>query len=133
MNQRAWSCAALLSVVSFALPSSPTDAQVGAGTPADDNGWHWEFSLPVWAPAIDGTMSFNGIPEQKVKASLRDIVENLDFALIGQVEVRRNRLGFASNLLYMSLEADVPTSGPILGQANPRANVKALIVVSFGF
>lgn len=133
MNQRAWSCAALLSVGTFALSSSRSDAQVAAGTPADDNGWQWEFSLPVWAPAIDGTMSFSGIPEQKVKASFGDIVENLDFALIGQVEMRRNRLGFASDVLYMSLEADVLASGPILGQTNPRANVKELIIESFGF
>jgi hypothetical protein len=110
----------------------PVNGQVAAGT-ANDNQWHWDLSLPAWAPAIDGRLSFSGIPDQKVKASFNDIVKNLDFALIGQVELRRNRLGFASDLLYMSLEADVPTSGPILGQTNPRANIKALIIEGFGF
>jgi hypothetical protein len=130
--QNFWIGAAFLSFIVSAMPVGSANAQVAAGT-ANDNHWHWEISLPALAPSIDGTVSFSGIPPQKVKASISDIVKNLNFALIGQVEARRNRFGFGSSLLYMSLEADVPTNGPILGQTNPRANVKALIADGFGF
>src|SRR5205823_7248531 len=126
MNQRA-RAVAFLSVFVGSVSAAAADAQVAAGT-SHDNQWHWDLSLPAWAPAIDGTMSFSGIPPQHVKASISDIVKNLNFALIGQAEARRNHIGLGTNVLYMSLEAAVPTSGPILGQTNPRANVKALIV-----
>jgi len=131
MNRKPWLGAVLLCVLVISAAGA-ADSQVIAGT-ANDNQWHWDLSLPAWAPAIDGTISFSGIPPQHVKASISDIVKNLDFALIGHVEARRNRLGLGGDVLYMSLEADVPTSGPILGQTNPRANVKALIVEGFGF
>jgi hypothetical protein len=130
LTQKFLVCAAF--VLDAAISAGPASAQVAAGT-ANDNQWHWDLSLPAWAPAIDGTISFSGIPPQHVKASISDIVKNLNFAVIGQVEARRNQFGFGSSLLYMSLEADVPTSGPILGQTNPRANVKALIADGFGF
>ncbi|MFL5479244.1 MAG: hypothetical protein ACJ8AF_04135 [Gemmatimonadaceae bacterium] len=130
--QNLWVSAAFLFVLVAAVSAPRANGQMAAGT-ANDNQWHWDLSLPAWGPAIDGTISFSGIPPQKVEASLSDIVKNLNFALIGQAEGRRNHLGFGSNLLYMSLEADVPTSGPILGQTNPRANVKALIAEGFGF
>jgi hypothetical protein len=119
-------------VIAAVSAAAAANAQVAAGT-ENDGQWHWDLSLPAWGPAIDGTISFAGIPPQKVHAPLSDILHNLNFALIGQVEGRRNRLGFSSSLLYMSLEADVPTSGPILGQTNPRANIKALIVDGVGF
>ena len=121
-----------LAVLIAGLSAVSASAQVLAGTD-HDNRWHWDLSLPAWAPAMDGVVSFKGIPDQKVKASFNDIVKNLDFAFIGHVEARRNQLGFATDLLYMSLEAKVPTSGPILGQTNPRANIKALIIEGFGF
>jgi hypothetical protein len=127
-NVRSVTWAALL----LSISGASANAQVAAGT-AHDNQWHWDLSLPIWAPAIDGTMSFKGIPPQKVNAAFNDILHNLNFGLMGTVEARHNRLGLTGDVLYMSLEADVPTSGPILGQTNPRANIRALISEGFGF
>jgi len=128
LNQRSWLGVAFVTV----FIAGAAGAQVVAGT-ENDNNWHWDLSLPVWGPAIDGTVSFSGIPPQKVHSSFNDILHNLNFGLLGQVEARHNHLGLGANLLYMSLEADIPTSGPILGQTNPRANIKALINEAFGF
>lgn len=129
VNRRSWLGVAFLTVF---IAGASARAQVTAGTETD-NRWHWDLSLPVWGPAIDGTISFSGIPPQKVHAPFNPILHNLNFALVGQVEARHNGLGLANNLLYMSLEADVPTNGPLFGRTNPRANIKALIDEAFGF
>lgn len=124
--------ALLTAFLATCLPLAATKGQASAAT-ANDNLWHWDLSLPVWGPSIDGTVSFGGIPEQHIEAPFSPLIKYVNFALIGEVEVRRNRLGFGTDVLYAALEADVPTSGPILGQTNPRANVKELIVEGFGF
>lgn len=124
--------ALLTAFLATCLPLAETKGQASAAT-ANDNQWHWDLSLPVWGPSIDGTVSFGGIPEQHIEAPFSPLIKYVNFALIGEVEVRRNRLGFGTDVLYAALEADVPTSGPILGQTNPRANVKELIVEGFGF
>jgi len=122
----------LLVFLATCLPTTSTSGQVSAGTD-NDNRWHWDLSLPAWGTSIDGTVSFGGIAEQHIEAPFSDILKNVNLAFVGHVEARRNQFGFGTDVLYAALEADIPTSGPILGQTNPRANVKELIAEGFGF
>jgi hypothetical protein len=105
----------------------------GAAATAEDDHWHFEASLPLWAPGLDGTVSFKGIPPQPVTASFSDVISNFDIGLMGHFEARRNRFGFGADLLYLNLGADITTSGPILGQLDPQADLRQLTTEGFVF
>lgn len=65
----------------------------GAAAQPDDGKWQFSITPYLWAPNIDGTLSFN-IPSRAIASpnmgvGPNDYLENLDFALMISGEVRR--------------------------------------------
>jgi hypothetical protein len=79
-------------------PSRPTAAM--------DGQWHFNVAPYVWMPGINGEVSVADLPPVQVDASFSDILENLDMALQGRFEARKDRFGIAADFVWMNLGAE---------------------------
>jgi opacity protein-like surface antigen len=73
-----------------------------AQTPPED-GWRLEVTPYFWGSSLDGTVGVRGV-EADVEAEFEDIVENLDSAFMGTIELRRNRWALLFDSIYFKLE-----------------------------
>jgi hypothetical protein len=72
----------------------------------------WQFSLTpyLWALALDGDVTVKGV-KSSPSVSFKDILENLDYALMVEGEARKGRIGVYANAIYASLSDKDETSG----------------------
>lgn len=92
---------------------------------ADDANWHFGLAPYFWTAGIKGTVSFKGLPDQPVEESFGDIISNFDFGFASRFEGRKGRWGFATDLVYMNLGADIP-AGEVLGRLEPEVDLRQL-------
>jgi hypothetical protein len=69
-----------------------------------DSGWRVRTALYGWATMLEGDVTLRG-NTAPVDVGFDDIVENLDFAVTGVVEVGRGRWSFLADLFYAQLSA----------------------------
>lgn len=98
-------------------------AQTSAATVMDGR-WHFFAAPYLWASGLSGTVGVNGIVAVPVDLSFGDAMENLDFALLGRFEGRKDRVGFGLDVAYLNLGVDV--AGPLSGQLALGADVRSL-------
>ena len=115
-------CKLSLAVAVLAL-ASPLWAQTSPVTAMDDR-WHFAVAPYAWFAGVSGTF---GPFEAPVEASFSDIVKNLDIAVLGHLEARRNRVGVVVDINYLNLSANVPTEAPILGQLDLTADMQSFM------
>jgi opacity protein-like surface antigen len=97
-----------------------------ADSPAGSK-WEFEAILYLWAAGVDGTQTVRG-QQVAVDASFSDLVENLEGALMFQLEASKGRFGLLVNLEWMKLGDEVP--GPLGGTID--ADLESLFVVVGG-
>jgi hypothetical protein len=100
----------LASLPAFAGSTMPlTNSEVITTT--TDSGWNVRVASYGWFTAMNGdvTVAGNTAP---VDVKFTDIVDKIDFAFMGVVEVGRGKWSFASDLNYAKLGAD-NTVGPL--------------------
>lgn len=97
-------------------------AQGNAATAMDDN-WHFRLAPYIWGSSMKGTVGVSEVVEVPVDVSFGDALSQLDFGFLAVVEGRKNRLGFATDLAYMNLGADV--TGPVAGKIGLGADVRS--------
>jgi hypothetical protein len=117
--------AAAGTAIALLLLAVPLRAQTAA-TGADDDSWRFAVAPYFWATGLSGTASFKGIPEQPVDASFSDVISNFDIGFAGRFEGRKGRWGFATDLIYNNLGAQIPV-GEVLGQREPGIDLRQLI------
>jgi hypothetical protein len=89
-------CAVLAAaIVILVVPQAA--AQSGSG------GWDFAIAPYLWAAGMDGTLSIGQL-EQDVDVSFGDIIDNLDFALMGHFDMRNERWLVSSDLVFVDLE-----------------------------
>lgn len=91
-------------------------APVQAAEDPYDGNWHYTFTPYLWLPSLDGTLHFdlpNGSPN--VDASAGDILEKLNFALMGAGDVRRGNWSVFTDFIYMDLSSSNATVKSITG------------------
>jgi hypothetical protein len=92
--------------------------------------WDIHFSPYLWGSSLSGSVAtVPGIPETEIDASFSDILDNLDFGLMGALTARKGQYGLFGDLMYIKLSADAPTPGP--GYDSASAEVTNL-VLTFG-
>ena len=69
---------------------------------AQDAKWDFTGYLYLWGPALSGETTTGG----SIDISFSDILDNLDFALMGAVEARRGRFSIFADALYLDLSDD---------------------------
>ena len=110
----AWAVA----LVAAAVPSWAQSR--GRPTEAMDGAWHFTIAPYMWATGISGSASVANLPEVPVDVSFSDIISDLDFAALGYVEGRKDRFGFAFDVMYVNLGPPVETECPGDRPAGPR-------------
>jgi hypothetical protein len=76
---------------------------------ADD----WKFSVApyLWGAGIDGTMTVRGY-EADVDKSFEDILNDLDFGAMVNLQARRDRLGLYTDVLFLKVSATSDVANP---------------------
>jgi hypothetical protein len=82
-----------------------------AAAPADAPRWELSFAPYVWGMGIEGEVSADRVTAD-VDASFSDILDDLNFGLMGTLEARRGRLWFALDGIGSLLSDDVE-AGPV--------------------
>jgi hypothetical protein len=114
-------------VLTAALPSR---AQAGSPTAMDDD-WHFVLVPYFWFAGIDGNVTVRDRIEVPVEKSFSDVISDFDIGLLGHVEGRKRRLGFAFDVMYLNLGAPVASDAPVLGAVS--ADVRLLVTEGLGF
>lgn len=112
-------CAAL----ALGAATSPAAAQAA---PPDD-GWHFQFTPYFWAAGVKGTVGIRRLPDLEVDASFSDVIEKFDIGFLGRFEGRKNRWGFATDLVYLNLGAPLGENQPIVRIFEPEVDVRQLV------
>lgn len=86
---------ALTSVVASVL------AFTGTSAIADQNTWDFRAYLYLWAPELGGTT----VTGQSMTLSFSDLLDNLDFALMGALEANRGPLSLLGDFQYLDLSS----------------------------
>ena len=75
--------------------------QIHAQSPTSED-WNYAASLYLWGAGIQGKLA-NG---SEVDAGFSDILEQLDFAIMGSFEARRDRWALLGDAIYLDLSAE---------------------------
>jgi opacity protein-like surface antigen len=83
----------------------------GAASAAED-GLSYSITPYLWATAMKGDVQGGRLPETSVDMSFSDILDVLDFGFMTAVEVRKGRLGFLFDGIYMKVSDSAEATGP---------------------
>ena len=130
-------------VTAFAVSLAASAALVlGAAVPvqaqappnlAMDGQWHFVAAPYVWFAGINGDVSVKGLSEVPIDESFSDIFENFHFGALAHFEGRKDRWGFATDVMYLDLHAAVASGVPALSRADLEATVKSFTSEGLGF
>jgi hypothetical protein len=73
--------------------------------------WQVGGAAYLWAPSLKGTVGIGELPPVDVDASFLDLLENLDIAFMAVGEVRYDRFGIFTDIMYTKLTVD--GTGPL--------------------
>ena len=110
-------CASLAIVAMVLVPPSNALAQQSAG---EANGWQFGASIYGWFPDVSGKTAFSPEgSESEFTINVEDVLENLEFVLMGSFDMRKGSLGLFTDVIYM----DVGGSGSasVDGSIGPTA------------
>jgi len=103
-------------VLTFAI-STPLVAQTAPNTPSEqlsfrNDKWHASISPYLWMAGMNGTVGFGG-HEVRIDQSFGDILGNLKFGVMALSEVRRGRIAFLMDVMYIRLsdQTAIPIEG----------------------
>ncbi len=102
------------SALALAAIATMAEAADVAPPPEAPSGWEFEVAPYGWLAGLNGQAAQFGLPEQDVDITIRQVLENLDVALMGLVQVRNERFSAFSDLVYGKLSAEIGTPHGIL-------------------
>ena len=92
-----------------------------------DGQWHFAVAPYVWFAGLNGDVSVRGLPDVPIDESFSDIWESFHFGFLAHFEGRKDRWGFATDIMYMrDLRSPVAAGAAILGQLGLEAIVKSV-------
>jgi opacity protein-like surface antigen len=76
----------------------------------------WEVAVTpyLWASGMKGDTQAGRLPKTSVDMKFSDIMDTLDFGLMGQLEARKNRWGIFVDAIYMKLSDTAESNGQVL-------------------
>jgi len=101
-------------IITAAVLFSAIPATAGTSVPTltdmqpvgtSDSGWQIRAALYGWATALEGDVTLRGF-NAPVDVPFEDVLEKLDFAFMGAVEIGRGRWSFLADLFYAEISAD---------------------------
>jgi opacity protein-like surface antigen len=102
--------------------------QVLAQPKAEAGGWQYELTPYLWAAGMKGDVRVGTLPTVSPDVSFSDILDVLDFGLMGTFEARKGRWGFLLDGIYMKLSTSAVATrtgpGPVGATLTANANLK---------
>jgi hypothetical protein len=98
-----------------------------------DGQWHFIVAPYVWFTGMKGDVSVKGIKDVPIDKSFSDVISDFHFGVLGHFEGRKDRIGFATDLMYINLHVPVATNAPILGQLGLDTTIKQITFEGLGF
>lgn len=98
------SCLVMLAVAVVILVAPQVTAQ------GSSSEWEYAIAPYLWAAGMDGTMTI-GDNEADIDVSFSDIIDNLDFALMGHFYMRNERWVVSSDLIFVDVEQEEDITG----------------------
>lgn len=116
----------LMLLAALLTPCGNTVA-IAQGAAQQTGGWQYEFTPYFWGSGMKGHVQGGSLPNITVDASFSDILDVLDFGLMGAFEARKDRWVVLLDAIYMKLSAGGAASrtgpGPIGATASANANL----------
>ena len=81
----------------------PVPAEPVVVAPALEPRWSFAVAAYLWAAGIEGDIAQFGLPTVDIDASFSDIFDYLDFAAMASAEIRYDRFGLFTDLMYVKL------------------------------
>lgn len=109
------------------MSCAPAAYAEDAGEPP--GGWQFEFTPYLWMTGMTGDVQAGRLPKTEMDMSFSDILDVLDFGLMGAFEARKDRWGILLDAQYMKV-SDSATArrtgpGPIGATLTAKASVEA--------
>lgn len=97
---------------------------------AEAGNWRWTGKLYLWASGIDGSTTTGG----DIDVGFDDLLENLELALMGGVEVSNGKWSVIGDVIYMDLSGEGTSSlpGPGPAQISAKAGLEGWVVNALG-
>ena len=133
MEGKSRAARAMLAVVAALglAAASPAWAQGGPGTVMDGQ-WHFIAAPYFWFAGLKGSVSVKSVVIP-IDESFSDIFSNFHLGFLGHFEGRKDRLGFATDMMYMDVHVPVAAGAPVLGQLGLDTTVKSTTVEGTAF
>ena len=97
-------------------------------TAAQTGGWQFEVTPYFWGAGMKGDVQLGSLPKISTDVSFSDILDVLDFGIMGAFEARKGRWGMLFDAIYMDLEMDGTASrtgaGPVGAAATADAKLE---------
>lgn len=91
------------------VAAAPALAESGA-----PGAWQFEATPYLWASGMEGDVQAGRLPKTAVDMSFGDILDTLEFGLMGAFEARKGRWGFLFDAIYMRVSDSAEASrGPL--------------------
>src|SRR6187455_3532424 len=89
------------------------NASLARAQAADSNKWKFELTPYLWGAGMSGTVSVNDRPSDGlvVEQSFSDILNVLQFALMGSFEARKGRWGAFTDGVYFKVDDEGVLTG----------------------
>lgn len=121
--RRVQSFGALFGAMLLLGTAMPVNAQSAGGSSGD---WRYEFTPYFWASGMKGDVQVGNLPRTSVDMSFTDILDTLDFGIMGAFEARKGRWGLLFDSIYMKVSDSATASrtgpGPIGATATANAD-----------
>ncbi len=101
-----------VSVILFWFTCSP--AQVSAAESTAGKNWEFAAQLYFWGASVGATTRSG----RDIDIGIGDIIDNLDFALMGSVEAKKNRWLLAADMIYLDAGKDFDSAHVIKATAD---------------
>ena len=114
-------------------------AMPGAGRAADlppvpdSSDWKFSAALYGWAAGLNGDVGVFGLPAQNVDLPFSDIVQNLDFAVMGLAEARKGRFMMGADVTYTNVSTSVNTPFGVLAKSIDVSNTSLMLTGVAGY
>lgn len=102
-------------------------------TAAMDGRWHFVVAPYMWATGLSGELSVGNQPRVPIDASFSDLLGDLDIAVQGHVEGRKDRFGFGLDAMWVNLGVPVESDAPVVGRLGLEVDARTTLAEGLVF
>jgi len=100
--------------IRWVLAAALTAGTIGNAFAQSAGEWQFEVTPYLWGAGMKGDVQAGNLPRTHVDMGFADILENLDFGIMGALEARKGRWGFLLDAIYMKVsDAGTASQGPL--------------------